>query len=381
MNTEIEIIKDAINFLERHKSKLGTSDSSDTYRIDVILSILSNIESSEEEWLEKCKYLYPKYRIEFLTDLNSLQASTPEIIPNLIEEIYCRCAYFLREYILYEESMDSYKYRFGTNNLIKTQEKILNDNYYFIDKQNEKRLEMIKNRQLDIWILGYYFYSKPFKSFEKYEDLVKESNENALKIEKKIQEKEDSISKFIEKKQKEVDILDEKLNNLKTAFNFVGLSQGFENLLSQKNNSKWISFSIMTIFCILLITVPIVFIGGRFLNWLSEYNINWNDIGWEHTLPIFGLEFVLIYFFRVVLTHYNSIQTQIMQIELRQSLCQFIQYYADYAKEIKEKDGASLEKFENLIFSSILSTPDKVPSTFDGLEQLSNLIKNLKSGN
>lgn len=137
----------------------------------------------------------------------------------------------------------------------------------------------------------------------------------------------------------------------------------------------------MAIFCIFLITVPIVFLGGRFLNWFSEYNINWNDIGWEHTLPIFGLEFVLIYFFRVVLTHYNSIQTQIMQIELRQSLCQFIQSYADYAKEIKEKDGGSLEKFENLIFSSILSTPDKVPSTFDGLEQLSNLIKNLKSGN
>ena len=87
---------------------------------------------------------------------------------------------------------------------------------------------------------------------------------------------------------------------------------------------------------------------------------------------------MFIYFFRVVLNHYNSIQTQIMQIELRQSLCQFIQSYAKYAKEIKEKDGASLEKFENLIFSSILSTPDKVPSTFDGIEQLSNLIKNIK---
>ena len=277
--------------------------------------------------------------------------------------------------------MNTYEYMFTKSDLLKIEKKILDDNYDFIHKENKEKIENIKNRQLDIWILGYYLYSKPFKSFEKYEDLVKESNENALKIEKKIQEKEDSISKFIEKKQKEVDILDEKLDKQKTAFNFVGLSQGFENLLSKKRISKWTSFSIMTIFCILLITVPIVFLGGRFLNWFPEYNINWNDIGWEHTLPIFGLEFVLIYFFRVVLTHYNSIQTQIMQIELRQSLCQFIQSYADYAKEIKEKDGGSLEKFENLIFSSILSTPDKVPSTFDGLEQLSNLIKNLKSGN
>ena len=195
MNTEIEIIKNAINFLERHKSKLGTSASSDTYRIDVILSILSNIESLEEEWLEKCKYLYPKYRTEFLADLNSLQASDPEIIPNLIEEIYCRCAYFLREYILYEESMDSYKYRFGTNNLIKTQEKILNDNYYFIDKQNEKRLEMIKNRQLDIWILGYYFYGKSFKSFERYEELVEDREKKSLNIENQINLKKDELWK------------------------------------------------------------------------------------------------------------------------------------------------------------------------------------------
>lgn len=67
-----------------------------------------------------------------------------------------------------------------------------------------------------------------------------------------------------------------------------------------------------------------------------------------------------------------------MQIELRQSLCQFIQSYADYTKEIKENNAGSLEKFENLIFSNILSTPEKVPSTFDGLEQLANLMKELK---
>ena len=49
------------------------------------------------------------------------------------------------------------------------------------------------------------------------------------------------------------------------------------------------------------------------------------------------------------------------------------------AKEIKEKDGASLDKFENLIFSSIVSTSEQVPSTFDGLEHITNLIKSAKS--
>ena len=376
MNTEIEIIKNAINFLERHKSKLGTSASSDTYRIDVILSILSNIESLEEEWLEKCKYLYPKYRTEFLADLNSLQASDPEIIPNLIEEIYCRCAYFLREYILYEESMDSYKYRFGTNNLIKTQEKILNDNYYFIDKQNEKRLEMIKNRQLDIWILGYYFYGKSFKSFERYEKLVEDSEKKSLNIENQINLKKDELSKFINDKKEEVDRLAQQLEQQKTAFNFVGLSQGFESLLKAKKNSQTIVLSLLFFIGIFLFIPLFTYIELNQVKDLSDDFLNWKMF-----LPFISIELISLYLFRVILTHYNSIKTQIMQLELRQTLCQFIQSYVEYAKEIKEKDSASLEKFENLIFSSILSTPDKVPSTFDGIEQLSNLIKNIKSGN
>lgn len=123
MNTEIEIIKNAINFLERHKSKLGTSSPSDTYRIDVILSILSKIESSEEEWLEKCKYLYPKYRSNLLTELNSVQVCNPELIPDFIQDIYCRCAYFLREYILQEESMNTYEYMFTKSDLLKIEKK------------------------------------------------------------------------------------------------------------------------------------------------------------------------------------------------------------------------------------------------------------------
>lgn len=65
-----------------------------------------------------------------------------------------------------------------------------------------------------------------------------------------------------------------------------------------------------------------------------------------------------------------------VQIELRKTLCQFIQNYSDYSKNIKEKDANSLEKFENLIFSGLVTNEDKLPSTFDGIEQLTKLIKN-----
>ena len=67
-----------------------------------------------------------------------------------------------------------------------------------------------------------------------------------------------------------------------------------------------------------------------------------------------------------------------MQLELRKSLCQFIQNYAEYAKEIKENDGVVLDKFENLIFSSIVASDDKIPTTFDGMEQIAKLAEIFK---
>jgi len=63
-------------------------------------------------------------------------------------------------------------------------------------------------------------------------------------------------------------------------------------------------------------------------------------------VPIFSFEVILIYFFRVILLNHRSVKAQIMQIELRQTLCQFIQSYADYSSEIKKKDDKALENLK-----------------------------------
>ena len=102
------IIEDSVNFLEKYKSSLEKNSPS-YYRIDIILPILSKMESSEDEWNAKCQYLYPKYKSGFLIELTRLISKTPEDnILVLVENIYCKCAYFLREYILYLESSDPY---------------------------------------------------------------------------------------------------------------------------------------------------------------------------------------------------------------------------------------------------------------------------------
>ena len=78
--------------------------------------------------------------------------------------------------------------------------------------------------------------------------------------------------------------------------------------------------------------------------------------------------------------NFNSVRAQLIQIDLRKSLCQFIQNYATYAKDIREQNTDLLVKFEEVIFSNIMPSEDKIPSTFDGLEQLTNLIGALKKG-
>ncbi|WGE52974.1 hypothetical protein [Actinobacillus equuli] len=313
---------------------------------------------------------------------------------NLTNDVsYLICATFLKEYYLYRtkidtkdvESSDVYRIWDDFKELpipISDKPPIFNNEFYKELKRDDTFLDSI---YFCLSIQDSKFNIKNSELEEKrtsYLDELKagfdDLNIKLAETKKVLNTEMGEFSEKIKSSSIEVKTLASQLKEQKTAFNFVGLSKGFEKLLSQKRWSKWTSFGIMSVFCVLLIALPIVIIGGRFFNWFAEYNIEWSKIGWEQMLPILGLELVFIYFFRVALTHYNSIQTQIMQLELRQSLCQFIQSYADYAKEIKEKDGASLEKFENLIFSSILSTPDKVPSTFDGLEQLSNFIKELK---
>jgi len=95
-------------------------------------------------------------------------------------------------------------------------------------------------------------------------------------------------------------------------------------------------------------------------------------------VPASAITLVMLYYFRVSLANYNSTRAQLMQIELRMSLCQFIQGYSKYSSEISKENENLLGKFEDVIFSNIMISEDKIPSTFDGLEQLATLIKAVK---
>jgi len=129
-----------------------------------------------------------------------------------------------------------------------------------------------------------------------------------------------------------------------------------------------------------LCEINIGWIGNSFISLISDSS---EELSKEKLDDIFLMCFrflvvIFIYYFRVLLFNYKSVKSQLLQIELRKTLCRFIQHYTEYSSQIKEKDSESLGKFENIIFSGIVSNEEKFPST-DGIEQLGKLIKAAKS--
>lgn len=165
-----------------------------------------------------------------------------------------------------------------------------------------------------------------------------------------------------------------KLEEHKSAFNFVGLYNGFNNLsIDKKNELNWSKafLFILGLLAILPITTEAIYL----IYYAPELTLDKIAI---RSIPVISITFILIYYFKIALSSFNSIRAQMTQIELRKSLCAFIQNYAEYAKEIKTNNTDILKKFEEIIFSNIMTSDEKIPSTFDGIEQIASLISAVK---
>ena len=340
---------------QAHQSMMSAQEREQYELITVVTSsMIDNPELWEKDCLFNIKYIGDNFNSQIQNLQNNI---SKEEATNL----YVCMVRFLVELDL---SYGLGGINFFRNNSLDKVIEPLREKMYFPHSEYARQLNYAFYK-MPIDILCSYMGDEGFKTFFEFDER-KEAIENSIQ-----QYQNEVNEKIVEVQQRiaDVDKLKEKLDEYKTAFNFVGLSKGFENLLKQKNEAKKKTFRLLVL---LAITVAFTLAISFSVQTIGEV------FSWQSMLPVIGLEFVLIYFFRVVLTHYHSIQTQIMQLELRQSLCQFIQSYAEYAKKIKNDDKDALEKFENLIFSSILSNPDKVPGTFDGVEGLTSLLKELK---
>jgi len=199
---------------------------------------------------------------------------------------------------------------------------------------------------------------------------------NYLSKSEQAEKKEEEWKEFINNKEKKVSELHATLEKHESAFNFVGLYAGFSKLGRIKGKElKTARYGMYILGA--LIPLPLCIELAYLLKTTTPID---NLTHLIKSIPLFSLMLILIYYFRIALNNVNSIRAQLSQIELRKSLCRFIQSYAEYAKQIKSGENNPLSKFEDIIFSNIMTSEEKIPSTFDGIEQIATLISSIKGG-
>jgi len=167
------------------------------------------------------------------------------------------------------------------------------------------------------------------------------------------------------------------LDSHETAFNFVGLYDGFNDLAIAKKKELKALRCFMVLFGFLLILPLLVELYFVYTHQAEIGKVHLYFLG-STALISLSLTLLFIYFFKISVRSVDSCKAQLLQVELRKTLCRFIQSYATYSKDIKEKNPESLAKFESLIFSGIVSNEDKLPSAFDGIEQMGNFVKAMR---
>lgn len=182
--------------------------------------------------------------------------------------------------------------------------------------------------------------------------------------------------KEIVAKKAETDGLLDAIDRLQTKYNFVGLVKGFEVLVSKKKGEEDRAFKALLALGVIMV-LPLCIQLGFVLRNIESIDSHRTTLVYSLP-PLLALEFILLYFFRVVLANFRGLQAQLLQLDLRVSLCQFIQSYSEYSTKIKKVDSTALERFEAIVFSAVTSDAEKMPATFDGIEQLAKLVSSMR---
>lgn len=365
--------RDSINFLESLSKDKDKQLRTKLLLSANLLNIIYNNFSTEEEFFKAIPYMadIEKDILEdFLPNINLIKDNEDSRSSYYYDKIFLTAMFIAQELLFNlpnQKTRHSEQYKHINRAVNEVLANKLKDEVLKIEPEFTDELEFFQNRRI-IELINYRFHNKDFQAFLNYEENKNEVENKINEYTRDIESTKQDINKLIIDNKTNVENLANDLKNLEVSYNFVGISQGFQELLIQKNKEKDKKLNLIFIVGVLII-LPLI----TKMTFDDIQSILWQEI-------VFGvsLELILIYFFRIILNEYNSVKTQIMQLELRVSLCRFIQSYAKYAKDIKKDDKEALEKFENVIFSNILADSRDMPSTFDSMEQIGNFIKNVK---
>jgi hypothetical protein len=345
-------LQSAIANLAKRLSDDALSIETNQNFIPFVLSALALFKTNASDFDGTCQF-----NINHLGEHFYNEIADPRINESSIESIFTSCYRFLSEFVFHKDG------NLPGDVAYEVQRALDKIQYGASELPSRVKNQLVYADNFMPVALAKSFLNKAdfglIKSFdEKYADLgtIVEDLDTRLEVSKK-----------------EVSALHDALKSYKDAFNFVGLHKGFNDIARSKRRSSYISVFIMVALAFLMV-VPFLWKIWHVLN--NEPSSTFNT---ELFVAFLGYDLLLLYFFRVVFQGYKSVKGQLVQLDLRKAVCQFIQSYADYAVKIKGSNPALLEKFESLVFSGIVANEENIPSTFDGVEQLVKLFEKVRT--
>jgi hypothetical protein len=327
-------------------------------KINMVNFAINAVTSSDHDYSSIC--LYSKMHI-----LPALKEITDRLgrrdnIESRLDEIYYCMAATVKEKIIRTKSFNS-------------------DEKTIISYYNENKLTPKENEYKFILDNTFVPYS--------LDDSFKEFDQRSDAAQKEYQKFIADLNSWKGK----IDAYEKRLKDFHSQYTFLGLSKAFLDLLERKKRDLRTTVLFLTLLAATIIAIPALKLffsltaSSPFFSLsfgLAAENINSSadfsllNFIIKNILPFIIFEIILIYYFRIILQQYYSLKGQILQLEYRNALCAFIEDHGEF-REVHRT--INFDKFDSLIFSPIVPQPEKIPSTFDGIEQIMNIIKEFKA--
>ncbi|MGY3968381.1 hypothetical protein [Aeromonas enteropelogenes] len=338
-------------FRQRIDSLVPSNDF-DKQRNSLIRLVINAMDKNPNEWNMFCQINIKWIGDQFISRL----ADEDELTKENLDDICSMCFRFLFE--LYLSTKNDLAFDF------ERARRFIFNNVELFESSAREQIEFAI-RDIPISIFKAVANSDEIETLKNFDAVTVKAKQLRVEWDNDLSERESRVK-----------AIEESLSKYENAFNFVGLYQGFDDLSKEKIRERdgilfWLK--LLSLIIVLPIAAELIFIYVNIDN-LSVIR----DGLLVSIFPTVSLVAISIYYFRVLLFNYKSVKSQLLQIDLRKTLCRFIQSYSGYASEIKSKDADVLERFERVIFSGIVTEDGNLPSTFDGIEQISKFINSVK---
>ncbi|WBF68272.1 hypothetical protein LN040_03975 [Desulfovibrio subterraneus] len=204
-----------------------------------------------------------------------------------------------------------------------------------------------------------------------YLDIYSKLNEKQTQLNNTIKETETKAKEHENKISNLIATLNKTLNNT-----FNNLEQSFKDFSKTKKNECRISLGIT--FLIGLLTLITAYISlsetGVFSTLINEPTNNALKIS-NRAIALIIIEILLIYFFRISLHNYYTARDELLQLNIRATLCRFAPIYATFSENKESK----LQDFARHIFSPLAPKNVNTPQPTDFITQIVDSIKNTQN--